>query len=90
MEIFEEQNALWVLEDTDIYKYRLIELWQNNILLSYTESDIVCISAEVSLFRLCYNLIYKNKNKEKETVAMRYIEERCFDMKEIKRTISVD
>ncbi len=26
MEIFEEQNALWVLEDTDIYKYRLIEL----------------------------------------------------------------
>ena len=36
--------------DTDIYKYRLIELWQNNILLSYTESDIVCISAEVSLF----------------------------------------
>ena len=22
MEIFEEQNALWVLEDTDIYKYR--------------------------------------------------------------------
>ena len=66
MEIFEEQNALWVLEDTDIYKYRLIELWQNNILLSYTESDIVCISAEVSLFRLCYNLIYKNKNKENE------------------------
>ena len=90
MEIFEEQNALWVLEDTDIYKYRLIELWQNNILLSYTESDIVCISAEVSLSRLCYNLIYKNKNKEKETVAMRYIEERCFDMKENKRTISVD
>ena len=37
-----------------------------------------------------YNLIYKNKNKEKETVAMRYIEERCFDMKENKRTISVD
>ena len=48
------------------------------------------IDAEVSLFRLCYNLIYKNKNKEKETVAMRYIEERCFDMKENKRTISVD
>ena len=39
---------------------------------------------------MCYNLIYKNKNKEKETVAMRYIEERCFDMKENKRTISVD
>lgn len=29
---------------------------QINILLSYTESDIVCISAEVSLFRLCYPL----------------------------------
>ena len=37
MEIFEEQNALWVLEDTDIYKYRLIELWQNNILLFNAE-----------------------------------------------------